>query len=457
MRKLAFAGAGFVGAVYGAVLAKQGNKVTLYDVNKEKINHFNNFCDGKTDSLPIYEEGLGDILRKTYKEKRLSFTTDDKQAISDAEVIFLAVGTPSDMEGRADMRYFDGAVQTIAEVLHGDPTYKVIVTKSTVPVGTARCLEGILRASAVGEFDIASNPETLAEGSAVEDALKPTRIIVGTESERAKKLFSELYAPFFEPQRQHIHFMSWESAELVKYACNTYLASQVALTNAFGNLAKKKGANFREMIPAILADPRIGKFVNPGLGFGGSCFDKDVSALIAMMKDTRSPIPDINFLDDLLAQNTNQKHALNPLLENIYPKGLYDKTFAVWGLAFKKDTNDVRDAASLKVIPDLLQRGARVRAYDPQAQSEFIRMIDGLGTDTTNLSYSSDMYEATNGADGLLIITEWKIFRQPDFAELRKRMRKPIIFDAKDLLEYQRVKEEKDFSFYFIARPDIVR
>jgi len=455
--KLAFAGAGFVGIVYGAMMAKKGNSVTIYDIDENKISALNDFCEGKKNSLPIHEEGLPTILEQAYKEGLLRFTTDSKQAISDAEVIFLTVGTPSDAQGRADVRYVNAAAHTIGKVMKEDAKYKLIVTKSTVPVGTAKRLEEIIGTYAVGKFDVASNPETLAEGKAVKDAEEPQRIIVGTESERARRILSDLYAPFFFPGEKGICFMSPESAELTKYACNTYLASQVVLTNMFANLAKRYGANWREILEAIGADPRIGKFVHPGLGFGGSCFKKDVSALCQMMKDTGAVREDYEVLERIIAQNEAQKHALNPLLKQVYGESLDGQTLAVWGLAFKKDTNDVRDAASLRVIPDLLQMGAHVRAHDPKAAKEFLKEIGAMDVDMANLEICKEKYAATEGADGLLIITEWITYRQPDFAELREKMRRRIIFDAKDLMNYQKMQEETDFSYYAIGRPDIVR
>ena len=329
------------------------------------------------------------------------------------------------------------------------------MNKSTVPVGTAQRVEKIIKEFYDGEFDVASNPETLAEGRAVRDASTPNRIIVGVRSERAKKIFNELYASFFFPQQERIFFMSPESAELTKYACNTYLASQVVLTNLCANLAKKSGANWRDMLPAILADERIGKFVHPGLGFGGSCFRKDVHQLYNSLREAGLSEKDTNVLRSLLEQNEHQKLEINRVLEEVYGEMLSRTTLAVWGLSFKKDTNDVREAASLQVIPELLKKGAKIRAHDPEAEEEFLEEMKKMDVDTSQLALCEDNYEAVEGCDGVLILNDWKVYRQPDFVELRKRLKQKIIFDGKDVLSYAHMQEEEDFSYYSIGRPDI--
>ncbi|MBS3162540.1 UDP-glucose/GDP-mannose dehydrogenase family protein [Candidatus Woesearchaeota archaeon] len=451
---ISVAGSGFVGLVHGAVLSKQGHKVILFDINQDKINSIINFCEGKSNDLPIFEEGLPEILRTSYKNKLIEFTTDSKRAIRESTFVFIAVGTPPDANGKADLSYVDSVAHKIGEVLKETPSYKIIVNKSTVPVGTARRVRKIIEQYYQGEFEVASNPETLAEGRAVMDSLYPNRLIVGVESEKARKLFEELYSSLFSPGQSRIHFMAPESSELTKYACNTYLASQVALTNVFANLAKKAGANWREMIPAVLGDERIGRFVHPGLGFGGSCFMKDVSQLYNTIKEIGGSEQDFQLLKQVLEQNENQKMQLNIVLDRIYPE-LNGKKIAVWGLAFKKDTNDIREAASLKVIPDLLKKGAKVIAHDPQASEEFMHEMKKLNVDTTNLMIVEDMYEATKDSEALLILNDWKLYRRPDYNQLRSNLSKRLILDGKDVFNYESIKEQKDFEYHCIGRPSV--
>lgn len=450
---IAVAGAGFVGIVHAAIMAKQGNKVILFDVNEKRIQDLILFSQGKTNIIPIHEEGLPELIHQTYKEGLLSFTTDSKKAIRDSTVIFIAVGTPPDAEGKADLKYVESLACEIGKILQEHPTYKLIVNKSTVPVGTAKKVKKIIQEYYSGDFDVASNPETLAEGRAVRDASFPNRIIVGTSSLKAKRIFEELYSPFFFPQQEKIFFMKEESAELTKYACNAYLASQVVLTNMFANLAKRSGANWREMTPAILADERIGSFVHPGPGFGGSCFRKDVSQLYNSMKEKSCAEQDILVLQTILEQNEHQKLEIIRIMEKVYPS-VQGMTFAIWGLSFKKDTNDVRDAASLEVIPFLLQKGAKIHAHDPEAEQEFLQEMKKMSVDTSNLILCEEKYKAVEAVDALLILSDWKIYRQPDFASLREKMKHKVIFDGKDILHYAHIQEEGDFKYFSLGRPN---
>lgn len=454
---IAVAGAGFVGIVHAAIMAKQGFHVILFDVNEKRIQDLNDFAQGKTEKLPICEEGLPELIKHATKKNLLQFTTDTKKAIRESTVVFIAVGTPPNAQGKADMIYVEGVAHDVGKVLQEHPSYKLIINKSTVPVGTAKKVKVIIQQYYSGEFDVASNPETLAEGRAVLDASHPNRIIVGVNSEKAKRLFEDMYSSFFFPGQEKIFFMSIESAELTKYACNTYLASQVVLTNIFANIAKKSGANWREMAPAILGDERIGKFVHPGLGFGGSCFRKDVSQLYNTMKDAFSSEYDIQVLRAILEQNEQQKRQINTMIEQLYGKDLSGKTFAVWGLSFKKDTNDVRDAASLVLVPELLAKGAKIKAHDPEAEQEFLAELEKDNIGSKNLSLCDDQYRATEDADALLILNDWKVYRQPEFALLRKNLKGKIIFDGKDVLNYTHLLEEGDFSYYSIGRQSIQR
>ncbi|MSR86298.1 UDP-glucose/GDP-mannose dehydrogenase family protein, partial [Candidatus Woesearchaeota archaeon] len=353
--KIAVAGAGFVGIVHAAVMANQGHKVILFDIDAKKIEHLQAYCRNETNTLPIYEEGLEELFRRNSREERLFFTTDKKSAIKDSDVIFIAVGTPfDDKEGKANLQYVEDVAKTIGEVLQEYPNYKLIVDKSTVPVGTAEHVKSIIRKYYTGDFDVASNPETLAEGSAVQDALYPNRVIIGVDSSRAEKILREIYSPFFFPhQSGRVHVMGLRDAELSKYAFNTYLAAQVHMTNVLANISRKAGANWRAIIPAVLGDERIGRFVHPGLGFGGSCFRKDVSALKRTAEDLGLDTYTTDSLKIILDQNEHQKEKINHRIIHLFGEDLSGLTIAVWGLTFKKDTNDVRDAASLVAIPDL--------------------------------------------------------------------------------------------------------
>ena len=451
--KIAVAGAGFVGVVHSAVMANQDNQVILFDVNEQRIKALQDFCEGKSKYLPIKETGLSSLMISAYDKGSLKFTTDAETAIKDSKVVFSCVGTPDD-NGKADLKYVDSVAETFGKVISKFPSYKILVNKSTVPVGTAKRVAKLVKKYYTGEFDVVSNPETLAEGRAVRDATQPKRVIVGTDSEKAKEIMFELYSPFFLPRQEKIYFMSTESSELAKYACNTYLASQVVLTNVFANLAKRSGANWRDIIPAVLDDVRIGKFVHPGLGFGGSCFDKDVSQLIHSIKEFGGSEDDLKVLSQVLEQNKHQKLEINRIIGEIYSQDLSGKTFGVWGLSFKKDTNDIRQSSALEVIPDLLKRGAKVIAHDPEANEEFEKVLSDLNIDKSNLSLVKDKYEATKDVDALLILNDWKTYQRPDYHALADNMKNKILFDAKDLLHYDDVKDS-GFEYYSIGRPNI--
>ncbi|MDP3728851.1 MAG: UDP-glucose/GDP-mannose dehydrogenase family protein [bacterium] len=456
--KIAVAGAGFVGIVHAAVMANQGHKVILFDVDNKKIDNLSAYCRNETNTLPIYEEGLEELFRRNSREGRLFFTVDAKSAIRDSEVIFIAVGTPfDDKEGKANVSYVEDIAKTIGEVLQVHPSYKLVVDKSTVPIGTAERVKEIIKKYYLGEFDVASNPETLAEGSAVKDALYPNRVIIGVDSPRAEKILREIYSPFFFPhQSGRIHVMGLRDAELSKYAFNTYLAAQVHITNVLANISHEAGANWRAIIPAVLGDERIGRFVHPGLGFGGSCFRKDVSALKRTAEDLGLDECTVQSLNIILEQNEDQKKKLNKKIISLFGEDLSKCTIAIWGLAFKKDTNDVRDAASLIIVKDVLERGAKVRAHDPQAGEEFLKELQRKGVDLSNFSLINDMYEAVNNSDILCITNDWKVYRQPDFDILRNKLKNKIIFDGKDVLNYLQMKEE-DFNYFSIGRPDIIQ
>jgi UDPglucose 6-dehydrogenase len=455
--KIAVAGAGFVGVVHSAVISNQDNQVILFDLNEKRIQDLVDLCEGKTETFHIHEPGLPELLKRAYKKGNLKFTTDGLGAIKESTIIFSCVGTPSQSEGKADLQYVESVAHMVGKVLQEQQTYKLLVNKSTVPVGTARRTKDIIKQYYQGDFEVASNPETLAEGRAVRDASMPKRIIIGANGGQAKRLLHNLYAPFFLTQQEKVYFMSPESAELTKYACNAYLASQVVLTNIFANVAKRSGANWRDMVPAILDDIRIGKFVHPGLGFGGSCFDKDMSQLYHTIKDYNGNEQDSKVLSNILEQNRHQRIEVLRMLDSIFGSSLLGKKFAVWGLSFKKETNDIRDASSLEVVPFLLSQGAVVNAHDPEANEEFAKEMARKGVDTKNLTMHRDKYEATCGANALLILNDWKYYKLPDFHLLADNMSSLHIFDGKDLLNYTQVKEETPFNYYCIGRPDIKR
>jgi len=404
--RIAVAGCGFVGVVHGAVLAEHDHRVQVYDTDGAKILGLNEVCRGETEKFHIHEKGLPALLRKGYESTNLYFTDNRVRAIRDSEVIFIAVGTPSMEDLRANLESTEAVAHEIGQIMAERlDDYKLIVTKSTVPVGTGDRLEEIL-GNYSHNFDVVSNPETLAEGRAVRDASRPDRIIVGTDSEHARKIMFDLYSRFFFPGQERIHFMSRRGAELTKYACNGYLAQQLTFTNAMANLAKKVGADWREMLPAIMADARIGKFVHPGSGYGGSCLGKDTAQLQRTMEDFGSPPEDIALVASSRAQNEAQRGVMNRMVEERYGSDLTGKTFAIWGLSFKKDSNDVRDAASLAIVPYLLSHGAAVRAHDPEARSEFSQALREMDVDRANLTLVDNKYDATNGADALLITND---------------------------------------------------
>jgi len=454
---IAVAGAGFVGVVHSAVLSNQDHKVILFDINEERIKNMKDFCERQTKKIHIHEPGLHELLIRGYEKGKLIFTTNGEEAIRQSEVIFSCVGTPSDGVGKTDLRYVDSVAHMVGKILKDDSKYRLLINKSTVPVGTAKRVKNIILEYYTGEFDVASNPETLAQGRAVRDSTMPKRVIVGCDSDRAKKILYRIYSPFFLPQQEKIYFMSPESAELTKYACNAYLASQVVLTNIFANLAKKVGANWRDAVPAILDDIRIGKFVHPGPGFGGSCFDKDMSQLFHSIKEFSGDEEDCIVLNNILSQNRNQKLIVNKQIEKIFGTDLSNYVFAVWGLSFKRETNDTRFSASLFVVPDLLKKGAEVRVHDPEASELFFKDMQRMGVDTSKLIICNEKYESINQADALIILNDWKTYKFPDFMDLEEKMRRRIIFDGKDLLDYSIINKEVNFDYYPVGRPTVLR
>jgi UDPglucose 6-dehydrogenase len=414
-------GTGYVGLVSGACLADAGNSVLCLDVNAEKIGLLND------NRIPIYEPALEPIVRRNREAKRLRFSTDVAESVAHGELQLIAVGTPSGEDGSADMQYVLAAARAIGRHMQG---YKVIATKSTVPVGTADKIKAVIKEETKFDFAVVSNPEFLKEGAAVEDFMRPDRVIIGADDERAVRLLRQLYAPF-QRNRERVMVMGVRSAELTKYAANCMLATRISFMNEMANLAEVLGADIEEVRRGIGTDPRIGThFLYSGAGFGGSCFPKDVKALQKSAAQAGRPLRVLEAVDRV---NEAQKHVLG---EKIRARlgALSGKRIALWGLAFKANTDDLREAPSLTLISDLLAAGAMVRAYDPAAGVEAKRIFKDriLVVDTA--------LDALEGADALAIVTEWQEFRSPDFGAIRERLKTPIIFDGRNLYEPSVVK-----------------
>ncbi len=442
--KITVHGTGYVGLVTGACIAQAGNHVLCVDIDKAKVVALN------AGEIPIYEPGLGDLVRREHAAGRLKFTTDVAEGVRHGDLQLIAVGTPKNEDGSADLRH----VLTVAESIGQYMTeYKVIVDKSTVPVGTADLVRKTI-AAALGarafagktapEFDVVSNPEFLKEGAAVADFMKPDRIIVGTDSPRAAELLRQLYEPFSRTHDKLI-VMDVRSAELTKYAANVMLATKISLMNELANIAERYGADIEQVRVGIGSDPRIGySFIYPGCGYGGSCFPKDVHALIRSAEEIGYDAELVRAVDSV---NNRQKHSLFRKMSAHYGGKLKGRTFALWGLAFKPNTDDMREAPSLVLMEALWAAGASVRAYDPQSMAETTR-ICGARPDLT-LCASAD--EALQGANALVIVTEWQEFRSPDFDRIRKALTAPVIFDGRNLYD-PKLLAKQGFAHYAIGR-----
>ena len=440
MMKVTIFGTGYVGLVTGACLAEMGNHVICVDIDAAKIERL------KRGEIPIYEPGLESIVRRNHATGQLDFTVDTAPAIAHGEVVFIAVGTPPDEDGSADLKYVLEVARTIGRHLD---RYTVVVNKSTVPVGTAdRVREAVtselaLRSATVG-FDVVSNPEFLKEGAAVEDCLRPDRIIVGASSERAVAVLRKLYAPF-NRNHERMVVMDERSAELTKYAANAMLATKISFMNEIANIAERVGADVELVRQGIGSDPRIGyHFIYPGAGYGGSCFPKDVQAL---ERTARSHGYDACLLSAVEAVNLQQKAKLFELISRHFAGRLAGRTIALWGLAFKPNTDDMREASSRRLMEALWQAGAKVRAFDPEAREEARRLYG----ERDDLLLCEHAYDALQGADVLVVVTEWKAFRSPDFARIRAALVDPAIFDGRNLYDPAAV-EEAGLAYYGIGR-----
>jgi UDPglucose 6-dehydrogenase len=434
--RIAVVGTGYVGLVTGTCFAETGNKVTCVDINKAKVDKLS------AGQITIYEPGLEKIFLRNIKEERLKFSTDLEEAIVDAQIIFLALPTPPGADGSADLKYVLGVADHLGKILKD---YKVIVNKSTVPVGTADKVKAAVAKNYQGEFDVVSNPEFLREGVAVDDFMKPDRVVVGTKSDKAKKLMSELYAPFVR-QGNPVIFMDERSSELTKYAANSFLATKISFMNEIAQLCERMGADVDMVRRGIGSDDRIGKrFLFPGIGYGGSCFPKDVQALIMSSDEVNYEFEILKAVEKV---NANQKLHLVDKVKKYYNNNLQGKHFALWGLAFKPNTDDIREAPALSIIDALTNAGATITSFDPEAMPNVKEKIGD------KIKYASNQYLALEGADALLIATEWSEFRTPDFERMEQLMaNKKIIFDGRNLFDVSKM-NELGYHYESIGRAD---
>ncbi len=420
--KIAVVGTGYVGLVTGTCFAETGNQVTCIDIDKAKVDKLSN------GQITIYEPGLEKLFLRNQKEGRLSFTTNLAEGIKDAVIIFLALPTPPGEDGSADLKYVLGVARDLGKIL---TSYTVLVDKSTVPVGTAEKVHAAVAENYKGAFDVVSNPEFLREGVAVEDFMKPDRVVIGTQSERARNVMKELYAPFVRSGNPLI-FMDERSAELTKYAANSFLATKISFMNEVAQLCEKLGADVDMIRRGIGSDDRIGKrFLFPGIGYGGSCFPKDVQALV---KSSHEVGYDFQILNAVMEINEKQKLHLLPKIKKYFKGDLKGKHFAIWGLAFKPNTDDIREAPALYIIDSLLAEGATVSTFDPEAMPN----VRGLLGD--KITYAENQYDALTGADALIIATEWNEFRQPDFLRIVTGLKQKAIFDGRNLFDVEAIK-----------------
>lgn len=431
--KITVVGTGYVGLVTGTCLAETGNHVCCVDIDERKVNKL------KNGQITIYEPGLEKLFERNLKEERLSFTTSLKEGLEEAEIVFLALPTPPGEDGSADLKYVLGVAHDIGKLL---TDYKIIIDKSTVPVGTAEKVQAAIAENYKGEFDVVSNPEFLREGVAVDDFLKPDRIVIGTTSERAKTLLTELYAPYVR-QGNPIIFMDERSAELTKYAANAFLATKISFMNEIAQVCERLGADVDMVRKGIGSDERIGKrFLFPGIGYGGSCFPKDVKAIMHSAKEVGYTF---QILDAVTEVNEKQKSHLVTKIKR-YFGNLAGKHFALWGLAFKPNTDDIREAPALEIIQELLDAGATVAAFDPEAMGN-VKAIFG-----DKISFCETPYDCLQNADALIIATEWNEFRTPDFDKILSTIKEPVIFDGRNVFDVAAM-EKKGFHYESIGRP----
>ena len=426
--KIAVVGTGYVGLVTGTCFAETGNDVFCIDIDAAKVKKLSN------GEITIYEPGLEKLFLRNLKEERLHFTTNLEQGIREAAIIFLALPTPPGEDGSADLKYVLGVAEDLGKIMKD---YQVIVDKSTVPVGTAEKVHAAIAKNCKVPFDVVSNPEFLREGVAVDDFMKPDRVVIGTSSERAKKLMDDLYAPFVR-QGNPVIFMDERSAELTKYAANSFLATKISFMNEIARLCELLGADVDMVRRGVGSDDRIGKrFLFPGIGYGGSCFPKDVSALVKSSKDVKY---EFKILSAVMEVNETQKLHLLPKIKQYFGNALKGKHLALWGLAFKPNTDDIREAPALYIIDALVEAGATVSAFDPEAMNNVRKFIGD------KITYAESQYSALQDADGLIIATEWSEFRTPDFTKIQKSLKNQVIFDGRNLFD---VKLMRELGFHY--------
>ncbi|MVT11074.1 UDP-glucose dehydrogenase family protein [Chitinophaga tropicalis] len=431
--KISVVGTGYVGLVTGTCFAETGNNVTCIDIDANKVNKLSN------GQITIYEPGLEKLFERNLKEDRLHFTTNLEEGVKDAEVIFLALPTPPGEDGSADLSYILNVAEHLGKIL---TSYKVIVDKSTVPVGTAEKVQEVIGRYCNCAFDVVSNPEFLREGVAVDDFMKPDRVVIGTRSERARKVMGELFAPFVR-QGNPILFMDEKSAELTKYAANSFLATKISFMNEIAILCEKLGADVDMVRRGVGSDDRIGKrFLFPGIGYGGSCFPKDVQALV---KSSEEVAYDFKILNAVMDVNERQKLFLIPKINAWFNNDLKGKHFAMWGLAFKPNTDDIREAPALYMIDALVAAGATVTVFDPEAMTNVERLLG------SKVKYAQHQYECLENADALIIATEWSVFRTPDFNKIKGALKQPAIFDGRNLFDVSRM-QELGFHYESVGR-----
>lgn len=433
--KIAIVGTGYVGLVAGACFSETGNNVICVDVDEKKIE------DLKKSIIPIYEPGLETIVKRNFEKERLHFTTNIEDAVKESEIIFIAVGTPEGEDGSADLKYVLQVAESIGKHMNGP---KIVVDKSTVPVGTAKKVTAEIKKHTTHEFEVVSNPEFLKEGAAIDDFMKPDRVVVGVSSENAANKMRKLYAPFVR-NNNPIYIMDVVSAEMTKYAANAMLATRISFMNEISSLCDKVGADVNQIRQGIGSDSRIGKsFLFPGIGYGGSCFPKDVKALIKTGEENGLELSVAKAVENV---NYNQKRVMVRRIVDHFGEDLSGVTFGVWGLAFKPKTDDVREAPALVIVNELTKRGATLKLYDPEANETFSRALGEVKA----VEFFDDNYSATKDVDALVICTEWNSFRQPDFGLLENNLKQKLIFDGRNIYNPEEM-EQLGFTYYSIGR-----
>jgi len=432
MKKITVIGVGYVGLVTGTCLAEMGNKVIGVDIDKEKIDGLNKGI------IPIYEQGLEELVKKNVSDKKINFTTDVSKAVEDSEIIFIAVGTPPMPDGSVNLEYVRSAALSVAKNMNG---YKVIVNKSTVPIGTGDSVTKIIRDNYRGDFDVVSNPEFLREGTAVSDFMNPDRVVIGSSSKKAEEIMVELYSNF---GTENMVVTDVKTAEMIKYASNSFLATEISFINSIANLCEKLGADVEKVAEGMMLDKRIGEkaFLHAGVGYGGSCFPKDVKGLIQIAQENGMRF---GILEEVEETNNAQKQSLLRKIQKLVGEDLHGKNIVLWGLAFKPHTDDVREAPALVIIKQLLDRGAIVRAFDPIAQHQAKRVLD----DT--IDYENDLEDSVKNADCLVIMTEWPEFKVVDLEKIKSKMNQANVVDGRNIFEPEEMKE-KGFKYISIGR-----